>query len=271
MEKVDGHTIKNQIKKSLQQQINEQDEMVRLDLFYVGNDPTIETFMQLKKQFGEDIGVQVVGHTFSADVKKGKLQKSLQTVAQSSAVDGMVIQLPIPDSFPDTLTDAIPLQKDVDVLSTEMKKRFAHNESPILPPVVGVIKEICDRYGITLSDKSIAIVGNGKLVGRPTALWLDNQSTQYDLYEKGDDLTQLKTADIIISGAGEPHIITPDILTTGVILFDAGTSQSDGGVRGDIHPDSYQKAKLVTPVPGGIGPITIAKLFQNLLTLQNRQ
>jgi len=224
MKKVDGHTIKNQIKENLKEQLTHTNETIRLDLFYVGNDATIETFMQLKKQFGEDIGIQVVGHTF---------------------------------------------EKDVDVLSSEMKKRFAEHKSPILPPVVGAIKEICDQYNITLTNKSIAIVGRGKLVGRPTALWLDNQEIQHDVYEKGDDLTQLKTADIIISGAGDPHIITSDLVASGAILFDAGTTQSDGGVRGDIHPDSYQKAQLVTPVPGGIGPVTIAKLFQNLLTLQN--
>jgi methylenetetrahydrofolate dehydrogenase (NADP+)/methenyltetrahydrofolate cyclohydrolase len=132
---------------------------------------------------------------------------------------------------------------------------------------VAAIAEICTRYNIALKKKSVAVVGRGELVGGPAVTWLQNQDIEPQVYEKGDDLTGLGSADVIISGAGDPHVITPDIINKKVVLFDAGTSQSDGGVRGDVHPESYEKCRLITPVPGGIGPITVAKLFENLLTL----
>lgn len=270
MQKVDGNAIKNDIKQQLKADVSETSDTVRLDLFYIGSDSTIETFIALKKQFGEAIGVQVVGHTFTKRASEEKITKSMQTVAESQAVDGMVLQLPVPESFSSELRNLIPIDKDVDVLSDDMRSQFADDDSPILPPVVAAIKEICKRYEINLADKDVAVVGYGELVGKPTAVWLENNNVQYQVYEKGDDLHDLRSADVIMSGAGDPHIITPDVINEQVILFDAGTSQSDGGERGDVHPESYHKAQLVTPVPGGIGPITVAKLFSNLLILSEQ-
>ena len=270
MIKVDGKTIQKDIKQKLRARCSQVKKTPRLDLFYIGSDETIETYISPKKRFGEDIGVQVVGHTFSADTKKEKIRDSLQTVANSKAVDGMVLQLPVPETLAGDLRNEIPTSKDVDVLSDDRRSAFSAGESAILPPVVAAIAEICTRHQITLKNKSVAIVGRGRLVGRPAVTWLHNQGVEPAVYEKGDDLTGLRSADVIISGAGDPHVITPDIINEQVILFDAGTSQSDGGVCGDVYPESYEKCRLITPVPGGIGPITVAKLFENLLTLTDQ-
>jgi len=270
MTKVDGKTLQKDIKQKLRARCAQIEKTIRLDLFYVGSDETIETYISLKKRFGEDIGVQVAGHTFSADTKEEKIRDSLQTVANSKSVDGMVLQLPVPEPLAGDLRNEIPTSKDVDVLSDDRRSAFSAGESAILPPVVAAIAEICTRHEITLENKSVAVIGHGELVGRPAVTWLQNQGIEPQVYEKGDDLTGLRRADVIISGAGDPHVITPDIINEQAILFDAGTSQSDGGVRGDVHPESYQKARLITPVPGGIGPITVAKLFENLVVLASK-
>ncbi|PSO46012.1 MAG: hypothetical protein BRC25_00050 [Parcubacteria group bacterium SW_6_46_9] len=270
MIKVDGKTIQKDIKRKLCARCAQREETMRLDLFYIGSNDTIETYIALKKRFGENIGVQVVGHTFSADTKEEKIRDSLQTVANSKAVDGMVLQLPVPETLADDLRNEIPASEDVDVLSDDRRSAFSAGESAILPPVVAAIAEICRRHEIMLENKSVAVVGRGRLVGGPAVTWLQNQGIEPAVYEKGDDLTGLVSADVIISGAGDPHVITPDINNEQAILFDAGTSQSDGGLCGDVHPESYQKARLITPVPGGIGPITVAKLFENLVVLASK-
>lgn len=266
--KVNGNKIKQEIHDELQERLEDIDQALRLDLFYVGDSQVTENFMRLKKEFGESIGVQVVMHTFAHEVNTDQFTRSLRTVVGSDAVDGVVVQLPLPERFPtQDVLDVVSTDKDTDMLATESREQFSTGDSLILPPVVGAIKEVCNRYEVNLGSAEVAVVGAGRLVGQPTAVWLENNFGAPTVYEKGDDLAGLQSADVIISGAGDSHIIQPEHIQPGVVLIDAGTSQSEGGTKGDIDPACADKAQLSSPVPGGIGPITVAKLFQNLVAL----
>jgi methylenetetrahydrofolate dehydrogenase (NADP+)/methenyltetrahydrofolate cyclohydrolase len=268
---IDGKRIQKEIRQELQQQVAACKRTPRLDIVYAGSDSVIKTFTKLKQNFGDAIGIEVVIHTYSSSIAETKLKKQVQSVAQKPVVDGVVVQLPLPNDLDQqNILDTIPKDKDVDLLSDTAYKSFAAGESTILPPVVGAIEEIFARHDIILDNKSITVVGRGRLVGQPIIDRLKLQGNDPAVFEKGDDLTRLQQADIIISGAGDPHIITPENITEGVILLDAGTSHAEGSTQGDVDPSCAQKAVLYSPVPGGIGPITVAKLFANVVMLAEK-
>jgi methylenetetrahydrofolate dehydrogenase (NADP+)/methenyltetrahydrofolate cyclohydrolase len=205
--------------------------------------------------------------------------------------DAIIVQLPLPGGA-DTkaILDAIPLEKDADVLSAAAREAFERGSStpgvnanpetpgvlsPLLPPVVGAIAEIFKRYAVEAKGKRVVVVGAGFLVGAPAATWLVGQGAEVTVVDidtpEPERDSVLRAADIIVSGAGAPHVIKPEMLKGGVVLIDAGTSELGGRVVGDADPACAEKCALFTPVPGGIGPLAVAKLFENAVELATRR
>lgn len=188
--------------------------------------------------------------------------------------DAVIVQLPVPDGVSQKeVCDAIPVEKDADVLSFAARKKFERGDADaLLPPVVGAIREIFLQNRINPKGKKAVVVGRGFLVGAPVATWLTQQGATVEVVtSKTEDLpAALGNADIIVSGAGVPHLIRPDMLKQGVILIDAGTSESNGTLAGDTDPTCAAKCSLFTPVPGGVGPLAVACLFDNAVTLAER-
>lgn len=265
---VDGKAIQQEIKERLKKEIRGRNIPPRLSLLYVGEDPVIDTYIELKRRFGEEIGIQVDVDRYPQEIKEEELSEVIQSCGESDT-DGIVLQLPLPQHIDiETTVNLITQEKDVDVLSGEAFKKSLIGKHP-LPPVVGAIEEIFYRHGVQLRpDMNVVVIGKGRLVGKPVALWLLSKGISPVILQKGDDVADhTRSAGIIISGAGSPHLLTAEMVKEGVILIDAGTSDVAGETRGDIHPEAAEKAKLAALVPGGIGPITIAKLFENLITL----
>lgn len=183
--------------------------------------------------------------------------------------DAVILQLPVPEGMNQKeLCDAIPVEKDADVLSS-----VARAEGRLLPPVVGAVKKILEFGKIEVKGKKAVVIGNGWLVGDPCAKWLAQQGTDVIvLTSKSDNFAAaLRAADIIVSGAGSPHLIKPEMLKQSVVLIDAGTSESNGTLAGDADPACVEKCALFTPVPGGVGPLAVACLFANVVTLAERK
>lgn len=184
--------------------------------------------------------------------------------------DAVIIQLPLSDGV-DTKTacDALPIEKDADVLSGSARARFESGvEGCLLPPVVGAIKKIFEYGEVEVFGKRALVIGSGFLVGAPAATWLRQRGAYVTIADRDSDLAELlKDADIIVSGAGVPGIIKPEMLKEGVVLIDAATSESNGVIAGDADPLCAEKCSLFTPVPGGVGPIAVACLFENVVTL----
>ncbi len=184
--------------------------------------------------------------------------------------DAVIVQLPLPDGVDaQAACNAIPLGKDADVLSRAARAKFEQGEQrALLPPVVGAIKEILERGEVSVAGKKAVVIGSGFLVGAPAATWLAEQGARVTVATRETDLTQaLKEADIIIAGAGVPGLIRPDMIQEGVVLIDASTSESNGVIVGDADPACASKCSIFTPVPGGVGPIAVACLFENVLVL----
>ena len=191
--------------------------------------------------------------------------------AKFDDADAVIVQLPVPVGINQKeICDTIPVSKDADVLSSSAREKFEKGDSDaLLPPVVGVVREVFMRSNIEVRGKKAVVIGNGWLVGNPCAKWLAQQGASvsvltskfYNLY------AALGKADIIISGAGSPHLIKPDMLKQDVVLIDAGTSESDDTIAGDADPACAPMCSIFTPVPGGVGPVAVACLFNNVVTL----
>jgi methylenetetrahydrofolate dehydrogenase (NADP+) / methenyltetrahydrofolate cyclohydrolase len=230
-----------------------------------------QKFVNIKKKFASDINVNVIEENISSEINKVELIGKIQNVA--TATNGIIIQLPLPSHFDrDIILDSIQECLDVDVLSKKSLEKFKDGTLQILPPVVGAIKEILDRSGVNIKSKKVVIIGKGMLVGEPSAIWFEREGGSVEIVDSKTHNLEEKTreADIIVSGAGRPYIIAPDMIKEGVVLLDAGTSEMHGKLAGDAHPSCADKCSVFTPVPGGIGPITVAVLFRNLLTLSKK-
>jgi methylenetetrahydrofolate dehydrogenase (NADP+) / methenyltetrahydrofolate cyclohydrolase len=230
--------------------------------------PNFETrkYLELKKQKAADVGIIVRVIELPETISTEEAIACVQAVAPD--VDGIVVQLPFPSHINrEELLAAVLVSKDPDGFS------YGRHADACLPPVTGAIVAISKSYNISLLDKQIVILGAGRLVGAPTATYLEQAGAKVTVLTEVDQNREaiLKEADCIISGIGKPHTITKDMVKEGVIIFDAGTSEDGGVVAGDVHPTVAQKSALFTPVPGGIGPITVAVLLRNLVTLVERQ
>lgn len=195
--------------------------------------------------------------------------EQLRLAVDSANAGAIVVQLPLPEGVSaKEVCDAIPPEKDADVLGTVSRMRFeADEEDALVPPVAGALAEILAAGGIDPREKRAVVLGDGWLVGKPCATWLAHAGATVI---HTHDFSELRLADIIVSGLGAPHAITPDLVKEGAVLVDAGTSELGGKLAGDADPACANKCALFTPVPGGVGPVAVAKLFDNVATLAER-
>lgn len=198
----------------------------------------------------------------------GAGEKDVKEAIVAPGADSIVLQLPLPSSLNEaSLRSVIPVEQDADVLSP-----LARTSSRVLPPVADAVKEVLMRAGISIVGKKVVVVGEGFLVGAPVASWLTQSGAHVHTLnsttlETEEGRVLLLQADIIVSGAGVPRLITPEMIADGVVLIDAGTSSDSGSIVGDIDPACSEKASVYTPVPGGVGPIAVACLFRNVALL----
>ncbi len=265
-----GKTVVSQMELELQDSISGLSHAPTVGIVYVGNNPVIENFIMMKQRFAEKVGVALHVYRLPTTIQTQDLLQEVRSISEKH--NGLIIQLPLPATIDtDAILDAVPLPKDIDMLSMSARSHIASGHAEVLPAVAGAIREFIERTPISLAGKKIVIVGQGKLVGAPVRAWL--KSIHIDPVIIGRETSDLKsileTADVIISGVGSPGLITADMVKEGVVLFDAGTSEVEGKIEGDIAREAYDKASYYTPTPGGIGPVTIACLFKNLLKLMS--
>ena len=264
----DGKKIQIEIKESIKRDVSDSRTKYCLALLYAGENLVTNKFIEIKKKFGEDVGIQVDVFKYDECVSEEVVLKKIKDLGEDDNYGGIIVQLPLPTHLnTDTVLDSVPKHKDVDVLSKEAITSYISRELLFEPAVVGAVRSIFEKYNISLVGKQIAVVGKGRLVGSPICNFLKRNMIRYVLIDSSTKNSNviLKNADIIITGIGKPHFIKPDMIKSGVVLMDAGTSELSGKLLGDVDPDCEKKASLLTPVPGGVGPITIAIIFKNLI------
>lgn len=259
---IDGKAIAKDIYREIANQVTHAPQTPHLTVFTCSPNFETQKYLHLKKRKAAEVGI---------DVNIIELPETLTTheVVLSVAhacmqTDGIIMQLPLPEHIDtEAVLDAIPKKYDVDGM------HYDGTADTFMSPVVAAIAEIAQRQDILFASQKVVVVGHGKLVGAPAAAWARNQGARVTVLtaqSKGEDSAEAyASADILILGAGVPGLVQPSMIKEGVIIFDAGTSEDSGELKGDAHPGCVKKASLMTPVPGGIGPITIAALLRNVV------
>ncbi|NTW62212.1 bifunctional 5,10-methylenetetrahydrofolate dehydrogenase/5,10-methenyltetrahydrofolate cyclohydrolase [Candidatus Saccharibacteria bacterium] len=252
--------IKERQAKQVRALVQSQHTNPKLAIIKTGDNSVVDLYVGLKSAYGEDIGVQVEVFTPS----DSDLVEQVKKLNNDNTTHGIIIQLPLanPDLTEDVLR-AVDSQKDVDGLGS------GHIYTPA---TAMAIDWLLNGFNVQFNDKKIAIVGRGRLVGGPLArLW---EGADYDvaLYGRDADLkTELPHADIIVSATGVPGLITGEMIRNGAVVVDAGTASESGKIVGDLADDVRMREDLtITPVKGGVGPLTVSALFDNVISSARR-
>lgn len=227
----------------------------RLAIITDVENPVIETYMRLKQRYGADILIDVEIHRVPA----GGALEVIQELNNRDDVQGIILQLPISNSDQtEELLESIREDKDVDGLR---KRAIFQAATPT------AISWLLAGYGIDLKGKKVAIVGRGRLVGAPLEkMWLKS-GVDVTVFEKGDDLSQLINYDIIVSATGVPGLIKSQMIKPKTVVVDAGTASENGKIVGDASEEVRQRNDvIITPKKGGVGPLTVSALFDNVIT-----
>jgi len=271
MKILDGKKLSEEILEGLRREIKRKRLKLKLAVVLVGENPVSKIFVREKEKACRKIGIIFQLFKFPSKIKPAKLEREIKKITKKAGIKGIIIQLPLPKNFnPQKFLDIIPPEKDIDVLSGASIGRFYTGNSPISFPIAEGIRYLLARYKISIKGKNVVLVGAGRLVGRPLALWLLKEKATISVV---DEFTKniscfTKKADIIISGVGKPNLISGDMVKRGAAVIDAGVSRKEEGLTGDINFKSVsKKASYITPVPGGVGPMTVACLLENLVRL----
>jgi methylenetetrahydrofolate dehydrogenase (NADP+)/methenyltetrahydrofolate cyclohydrolase len=268
---LDGKKLSEEIFKKIRKKIKRRHSKLRLTVVQIGENPVSQIFINQKKKACQKTGISFKSFEFPSKIKKSELKKEIEKICQNSKNSGVIIQLPLPKKFlPEDFLNLIPERKDIDVLSESNLGKFYQGTLRILPPTVQGILYLLEKYKIGLKGKDIAIIGAGRLVGFPLAVqFLKEKATVSVLNEFTRDAQFFtQKADILISGVGKPSLIKENIIKRGVIIIDAGTALKKGKLVGDVDFQRVsKKSSYITPVPGGVGPLTVACLLENLVKL----
>lgn len=242
----------------------------KADIVIVGESAVIEGFVGIKKKAAQSLGIELFEHRFKGDITEAELSLRIKEIALRADTAGLIIQLPLPSHIAvQPILDLIPIEKDIDVLSTKAVALYSQAEAKVIPPVAGAVKEILDHLEVVVHGKEVLVLGYGRLVGKPVSVLLRHNGAHVTVIDRPvkDLATHVRESMLVISGVGIPNTITPDMLTLEHIVIDAGTSESEGKLVGDADVRCEEVARAITPVPGGVGPLTVAMLLKNLCVL----
>ncbi len=269
MKEMKGKRIAEEKLSFLKEDMERKGLSLSLAVVRVGEDPVSSVYVKRKKEELSRMGISVSIYDHDEKIEKEKLKENISSLEE----DGIIVQLPLPKNLnAREVIDAIPEKKDVDLLSSSAIGKFYTGMTNTFPPVVGAVETLLEEYEIDCKGKNVVLMGAGALVGKPLSLYfLKKEATVSVLnaYTKQPERFT-KEADILVSGVGRPGLVKGDMVKKNVVIIDAGTSSSGKKLKGDVDMRSVnEKASLVTPVPGGVGPLTIYHLANNLKILND--
>lgn len=240
----------------------------------IGDDPASESFQKLKQKTAARLGVDYRIYHLAPELGNDGLRKKIGRIGAQSTCGAVIVQFPLPAPLnKHYIANAIPHEKDPDVLSERSLGAFYANRNPALHPAAATVEEILLRTNFNPGEKKVAVVGPGFLIGKPVATWLTGRARDLYILDRGADFSILKTCDLVISGAGKIGLLTADMLREGAGVIDFSYSKNEeGNLVGDFDPSSPETEKLsfYTPTPRGTGPILVAKLFENFYKLNSK-
>lgn len=267
---IDGRKISKEILEQLKTEVASLGFVPKLIDVFVGDDPVIESYVKIKAKRAEEIGIAFETIRLPATISQVELEEKVAALNKETDLCDLIVQLPLPGNLnKQPVIDEIIPRFDVDMITSANLGVFFTGEEMIVPATANAILKMIQSVEPNLEGKHVLVIGAGYLVGKPVSILLmQNRATVTVANSATEDLKSLcLQADIIVSGTGVPGLITDDMVNPNTIVIDAGTAESYTGViQGDVDFAKVEpKAKAVSPVPGGVGPVTVAMLLYNVV------
>jgi len=275
---IDGRAVAAKVRERVTGEVAELRErgvIPGLATVLVGEDPASRVYVRMKRKACEEVGIASTHHELSGDVPEAELQDLLEGLGADPAVSGILLQLPLPEHL-DALQMAalIPPEKDVDGLTPLSAGLLAHGRDSLVPCTPAGVMELLHEAGTELEGAQAVVLGRSQLVGKPVAaLLLAANATVTHCHSRTRDLPAVcREADVLIAAVGRPGTVTADMVREGAVVIDVGTNRTDDGLVGDVDFGPVaERAGAITPVPGGVGPMTIAMLLSNTVKAARAQ
>jgi methylenetetrahydrofolate dehydrogenase (NADP+) / methenyltetrahydrofolate cyclohydrolase len=273
---LDGKKVRDSIAEKIISALKKTKASPKLVIIQVGNDERSTIYVRQKKIFGEKLGFIVEHINLNKNIKEDELISKIKILNNEKTVNGIIVQMPLPMKINSAVViESILPEKDVDGLSSfNLMALFRGEKGFFIPATTRGILSLLDFYKVDVSGNKVVIVGRSLLVGRPTLVSLLNRNATVTVcHTKTKNLKdEVKSADILIVATGTPKLIKKDFVRKGQIIIDVGITKVGDKLFGDVDFDSVSKiVKAITPVPGGVGPMTVVSLFENLLLAYNIQ
>lgn len=270
---IDGTELSNKIQEGIKADIKGCMIRPSVAVIQVGENSISESYTNLKEKACSSVGIYFRLCKFEDGTPELTIINKIKELNNDEYVNGIMIQLPLPPQYNEKrLLNAISNGKDVDGLTDINTGRFMNGKKTLIPCTALAIMHILEKNDIDVTGKNVVIVGRSKLVGRPLAqLMLNGDATVTMCHSMTENLSEhTKRADIVVTACGVPNLIKEDMIKKGAIVIDAGVSRENDKLVGDVDFDKVsKKASYITPVPGGVGPVTVAMLLENIILCYN--
>lgn len=266
---IDGKAIAEKIRAQVAQDVEAFGGPVCLATILVGDDPASHIYVGWKHKAATEAGIDTRDHRLPESTPESDVLELLAELNADDAVDGILVQLPLPAHMDERrVIYAIDPEKDVDGLHPLNSGRLFLGEPLHVPATPLGVMVMLEEHGIELEGKEAVVIGRSELAGKPMAmLLLAENATVTICHSRTADLpAHARRADVLVAAVGRPGIVTPDMVKPGAAVMDIGITRTESGLRGDVDPAVSEVAGYLTPVPGGVGPMTIAMLLRNTLT-----
>ena len=269
---LDGKKLREELLANYKNIIEKENLKIKLAIIQVGDNEASNIYVKNKEKYCNMVGIKTDIYKLSSDTKEEELINLIDKLNKIKEVTGIILQSPVPKHIDyDKCSKTILSSKDVDGFTKENIYKLYMNEDTIMPATVKGIIVLLKKYNINIDGSNVVIIGRGNIVGKPLSLALTNENATVSLlHSHTKDITKYtKEADIIISACGIPNIITSDMIKDNAVVIDVGVNRINGKIVGDVDFESVsKKASYITPNPGGVGPMTIAMIIDNLIKLK---
>src|SRR6476646_2273154 len=272
---IDGKAVAAQVRERVKAEVDEMDVKPGLATILVGDDPASHVYVRNKRNACAEVGIESFHHELDASVPEEELADLIRGLGDDDRVSGILLQLPVPGHIDsDAMIELIHPYKDVDGLTTANAGLLVQGREGLVSCTPAGVMELLDHEGVELRGAEAVIVGRSQLVGRPLAsLLLARDATVTMCHSRTRDLAEVcSRADVLVAAVGKPKLVTADMVREGAVVIDVGINRTDDGLVGDVDFDAVvAKAAAITPVPGGVGPMTIAMLLVNTVRAAHLQ
>ncbi len=275
---IDGKIISAAVKERVKNEVaalKEQGITTGLAVIIVGEDPASKVYVSNKKKACEALGIISEEYALDENTTQEELLSLIDTLNKKESINGILCQLPLPKHLDEEIViNAISAEKDVDAFHPVNVGKIMQGNYDFVPCTPAGIMEMLDYEGIDIAGKTCVVIGRSNIVGKPMSmLLLHKNGTVTICHSRTQNLKEVcKNADILVAAVGRPNFVTADMVKDGAVVIDVGINRVDGKLIGDVNFNEVcEKASYITPVPGGVGPMTIAMLMQNTLTAAKKQ